>query len=336
MNGASAQPVPAISSRAQVVRLRLAVDDFAADVRRGLTSHPKTLDPKYFYDDLGSILFEAICKLPEYYVGRAEEEILASRSDEIVKALGQPVRLVELGSGSARKTRTLIRCILSGQPHLEYIPVDIDASLLSATAEALVTEFATLSVIALAGTFDSAIEHLGKSSSATIERTLVLFLGSTIGNLEPAARRDLLRSLRRLLRPGDAVLLGADAVKSEAVLVPAYDDALGVTAAFNRNLLVRINRELDGAFDLSTFRHAARYDADLQRIEMHLVSVVQQSVRVDGIDIDFAEGETIHSENSYKFTSRTIEALASETSFEVTREWSDAQGFFKTFLLKAF
>jgi L-histidine N-alpha-methyltransferase len=320
------------------VHVGTTTDDFAADVRAGLTSTPKTLSPKYFYDRLGGVLFEAICELPEYYVTRAEDEILGARSGEILEAIGRHIRLIELGSGTARKTRHLIGAALSRQAALNYWATDIDATSLETTAGALAAEFDGLRVLGVAGTFESAItEVAARLPRDSADATLVLFLGSTIGNLEPDERGELLRSIRTSLRPGDAFLLGADSVKSQAILVPAYDDALGVTAAFNRNLLVRINRELGGTFDLATFRHDARYDAGLHRIEMHLVSVTAQLVRVPGagIDIEFAEGESIHTESSYKFTTEMIESLARGTGFALEHVWTDARALFADYLLIA-
>jgi dimethylhistidine N-methyltransferase len=321
-----------------VVDVRTTTSDFAADVRVGLTSTPKTLAPKYFYDRLGTVLFEAICELPEYYVTRAEDEILAAQSGEILDATGRPVRLVELGSGSARKTRHLIRTALSRQAALDYWATDIDAPSLETTVSALAAEFDSLTAHGVAGTFENGIAQVAaRLPPDPAEITLVLFLGSTIGNLEPDERRRLLRSVRMSLRPGDAFLLGADSVKSEAILAPAYDDSLGVTAAFNRNLLGRINRELGGTFDLATFRHLARYDSRLHRIEMHLVSLTTQLVRVPGagIEIEFAEGESIHTESSYKFTTQMIESLAREAGFALEQVWTDSRAFFGDYLLIA-
>jgi len=322
----------------ELVRSGTAANDFAADVQFGLTSTPKTLPPKYFYDNLGAVLFEAICELQEYYVTRAEDEILAARSAEILEATGRHIRLVELGSGTARKTRHIIRSALARQPALDYWATDIDATSLETAARALATEFDELRVVGVAGSFESGIaEVAARLQRAPAEATLVLFLGSTIGNLEPAERRELLRALRMILRPGDAFLLGADSVKSEAILVPAYDDVLGVTAAFNRNLLLRINRELSATFDLTMFRHFARYDAVLHSIEMHLVSEIAQSVRIPGahIEIEFAEGESIHTESSYKFTTEMIENLARDTGFVLNQVWTDARAFFADYLLIA-
>lgn len=321
----------------EIVSLLEGSDDFAADVRAGLTSRPRTLSPRYFYDELGSILFEAIVRLPEYYVGRAEDEILRDSCGEILKAIPGSIRLVELGCGAATKTRHIISAALQRQTELEYFPIDIDSGILSDTADTLAGEYDGLRITGIAATFEKAIGELAARLSDVEQRTLVLFLGSTIGNLEPDTQRELLRSLRRTLRPGDALLMGADLVKSEGILIPAYDDVLGVTAAFNRNVLVRINRELGGTFDVAAFRHEARYDRQRQRIEMHLVSTVRQraAVRASGIEIELDEGESIHTENSYKFTREAIALLARDSQFRLEHEWTDRRGWFGDSLLVA-
>lgn len=324
--------------RVRTIDLHVGRQDFATDVRKGLSSVPKTLSPKYFYDDLGGILFEAICRLPEYYVTRAEDEILAERSRKLSASFDRPVKIVELGCGAATKTRRIIESMLARQSALRYVAIDIDASVLQNTAEALAVEYPRLSVTGIAAGFEDGIARfVADSSDDDEEATLVLFLGSTIGNLEADARRQLMNSIRRALPPGGALLLGADQVKSSEILVPAYDDALGVTAAFNRNLLVRINRELGGNFNVKTFRHLARYHDSLQRIEMHLVSEIEQRVAIPAaeIDVHFAAGESIHTENSYKFSRANIETLARESGFALTSAWMDAQEFFANYLLVA-
>jgi len=326
-----------IEHRVQIVDLTETGRGFAVDARDGLSASPKVMPPKYFYDELGSILFEAICHLPEYYVGRAETEILAERSGSIVSAVRQPFRLVELGCGSGAKTRYLIRAALARQTQLAYVPIDVDPSILRSTVDALASEYGTVSITAIAGTFERGLATLPGVLSDSGEATLVAFLGSTIGNLEPDERQQLLQCVRRALRSGDALLLGADLAKTPEILLPAYDDALGVTAAFNLNLLVRMNRELDAAFDVSRFRHLARYDATQRRIEMHLTSAVEQTIRIAAADLDvhFAAGESIHTENSYKFDRATIDNLAQSAGFRLTAEWTDARGLFCDFLLIA-
>jgi dimethylhistidine N-methyltransferase len=329
------------STSTTVQRLRVhevnsasAISSFRDDVRRGLTSSPKFLLPKHFYDALGSKLFEAICELSEYYVTRAETAIFEDHAGEIAAALGGPVRLVELGSGEGRKTRMLIEALLERQGGFEYLPIDISRTAIEESSEKLLLSYPSLRIDAWVGEFVPTLRTLPKTTPAGT-RTLALFLGSTLGNLEPAERLDLLAAVRALLRPGDGFLLGVDLRKPESVLVPAYDDALGVTAAFNLNLLARINRELDGGFDLGSFRHRARWNGELGRIEMHLESVRDQTVAVRGLglEIPFAEGETIHTESSYKFETGQIERLAVETGFELRRVWTDGERRFGSHLL---
>jgi L-histidine N-alpha-methyltransferase len=329
-------------------RFRLRADakppaaSFADDVRRGLTATPKVLYPKYFYDALGSRLFEAICELPEYYPTRAEAEIFRDHAGEIAAALdGREgrLRLVELGSGDAQKTRLLIEAVLARQGSLDYLPIDISGTALEQSADRLLLAYPDLRITAVMADYQSALRCLRREPKpAGVDRTLVLFLGSTIGNLDPAERVDLLCDVRALLAPGDALLLGTDLDKSEEILIPAYDDPLGVTAAFNLNLLVRINRELGGAFDLAAFRHRARYDRERGRIEMHLESLRDQTVpiRALGIEIPFVAGETIHTESSYKFRPGQVAELAAATRFELRRTWTDSGRRFGSHLLVAF
>ncbi len=301
--------------------------DFAADVRRGLTAQRKFLLPQYFYDALGSALFDAICELPEYYPTRAESEILTTHAREIASAFGSPIRLVELGSGSARKTRYLLDAITAVQPDLEYVPIDVDASILTKSSEALLQEYESLRVTAICGDFRQAVRALPHRASL---RTVVLFLGSTIGNLDPEGAVAMLRDLGSSLSPGDALFLGADLRKSKAVLEPAYDDPLGVTASFNLNLLGRINRELGGHFELASFAHRAFYDEQLGRIEMHLVSRGAQRVAIDTLEleVEFAEGETIHTENSYKHDDESLRALMEGAGFRIEKAWTDSRHWF--------
>jgi L-histidine N-alpha-methyltransferase len=323
-------------SRFVLLQAAAASDDFGRDVRAGLTASPKTLPPRWFYDSLGSSLFDAICFLPQYYVMRAEAEVLTSFGTEIAAAFGTELRLVELGSGAARKTRILLDALTKAQPALEYVPVDIDAAMLERSGRDLLSEYPHLRVTAIASDFSrpsAALARLQRHRG----RTVVLFLGSTIGNLDPEAAVAMLRDLRGALAPGDALLLGADLRKSRTILEPAYDDPLGVTAAFNRNLLVRMNRELGAGFELDAFTHRAFYDETLGRIEMHLVSTCAQRVRIEALalEVDFAEGETIHTESSYKHDASTLAALAEQSGFTIYRTWTDARSWFADVLLVA-
>ena len=340
MSAGATQPEPLRILRAQVGDAAAA---FADDVRAGLCASPKTLPPRYFYDDLGSCLFEAICRLPEYYVTRAENEILQSHTPAILERAWRgpvrEVRLVEFGAGSATKTRHLIRGLLARGAHLHYMPIDISATELERAGRALLEAYPSLRVTGVAAEFDAALAILEADKRAwpAGTPTLALFLGSTIGNLEPGERNRFLCAVRRLLVPGDALLLGADRAKPAAEVVPAYDDALGVTAAFNLNLLARINRELGGAFDLRSFRHRALYDEERGRIEMHLVSRSAQRVGLSALDLNvgFLPGESIHTENSYKFSADQLRGLAAESQFELEQVWQDGAQRFLLALLRA-
>jgi dimethylhistidine N-methyltransferase len=308
---------------------------FASDVRRGLTATPKFLLPQYFYDALGSALFSAICELPEYYVTRSEDEILRERGGEIADAFGPRVRLAELGSGSARKTRHLIDAILNRQETLDYIPVDVDAGILTSSSRELLNDYARLSITAICGDFREPATLLTPHLLPSDERTIVLFLGSSIGNLDPAESGAMLANLRSALVPGDALFLGADLRKPRPILEAAYDDPLGVTAAFNLNLLGRINRELGGTFDLASFAHRAFYNETAGRIEMHLVSRKAQRVTIGGYQIAFDEGESIHTENSHKYDDATLRALATAGGFSIEHRWTDRNGYFADLLMVA-
>ncbi|HJQ25994.1 MAG TPA: L-histidine N(alpha)-methyltransferase [Blastocatellia bacterium] len=334
-----ANPNAAPSERLVVHRLATAADKFADDVRAGLTARPKSLPPKYFYDDLGSKLFEAICRLPEYYVTRAESEILSRHAEAIIEAAGHPARLLELGSGSAEKTRYLIDALLQRQAELRYLMVDISPPSLEAASRELLKTYPDLRITAYATDYFTALAALAEAGKGKQDyrRTIAVFLGSNIGNMDADESRTFLRAVRRVLDAGDALLLGADLKKSASVLVPAYDDALGVTAAFNLNLLVRINRELGGDFDVKQFAHRAVYNEQAGRIEMHLVSRAPQAVRLRalGLEIHFAAGETIHTENSYKFDAGQLAALADDTGFALRRTWHDEMKQFSFNLLVA-
>lgn len=304
---------------------------FASDVRAGLSAKAKSLSPKYFYDELGSRLFEAICWLPEYYLTRAEGEILRTTASEIVSSVTGPVRLLELGSGSAEKTRYLIEALLSKQTDLHYLPVDISDSSLELASQRLLRLYPGLRITAFAADYFTALQALAKRVPADpSSHTVALFLGSNIGNFGRDESREFLRAVRRLLRPEDALLLGADLRKSPEVLIPAYDDALGVTAAFNLNLLERINRELDSNFDVKKFRHSATYNEELGRIEIRLVSREPQIIRIRAIDleVEFDEGETIRTENSYKFDIDLLSVMAQDTGFSLAKTWFDSAGLY--------
>ena len=306
----------------------------AEDVRKGLTASPKRFLPKYFYDELGSQLFEAICLLPEYYLTRAENEILEHYADEIAAAVEGPKTLVEMGSGSASKTRLIIEALLRSQAELLFMPVDISATALESSSRILLQSYPRLRIEAFAADYFVGLAELGKNPR---RRTLALFLGSNISNFDPDEAHRFLRAMRSMLHEGDALLLGADLKKDRAVLEAAYNDALGVTSAFNLNVLARINRELGGTFDLHAFRHRAFYNADAGRIEIYIESRFNQTVRIEKLDLEarFEAGELIHTENSYKYDMAGIDRLASDTGFICSRRWFDSQERFSSNLLLA-
>lgn len=308
---------------------------FAEDVRAGLTASPKTLPPKYFYDELGSALFEAICLLPEYYLTRAEAEILTARAGEIIAAV-EPSRLVELGSGTALKTRYLIEAGLS-RSTLAYSAIDISESVLLATAKALSAQYPALSVRSYQGDYYDGLRQLASDQPpGRNTRTLALFLGSNIGNFDPPQALRLIRAIRDAMAGDDALLLGTDLKKDPRVLEAAYDDSIGLTAAFNRNILARINRELGGRFDIASFAHRARYDREAGRIEMHLQSLTDQRVAIESLPltVSFTTGETIHTESSYKFSLDDVARLAESAGFTLAQSWSDQAGRFACNLLR--
>jgi L-histidine N-alpha-methyltransferase len=291
------------------------------DVLDGLTRTPKTLPPKWFYDARGSELFERITELPEYYPTRAEREILVGRAGEIAAASGART-LVELGSGSSDKTRHL----LDAMPGLHtYVPVDVSESALRQAGEALVAERPGLNVHALIADFTAGLEL-----PETPGPRLVAFLGGTIGNLVPRERAAFLAAVRALLAPGDTLLLGTDLVKDEAVLVAAYDDAAGVTAEFNKNVLNVVDRELGADFDPDAFEHVALWNAECEWIEMRLRSRTAQTVKVPALDlaVDFAAGEEMRTEVSAKFRKEGVRAELASSGLELSHWWTDAEGRF--------
>jgi L-histidine N-alpha-methyltransferase len=301
------------------------VATFAEDVRTGLGARPMSLSPKYFYDDLGSALFEAITRLPEYYLTRIERDLLATYAGDIVASVGGPLELVELGSGSAVKTRLLIDAILAKQQSLTYHPIDISADAVTDSSLALAGSYDALRIVAYASDY---FPLLRDKRLVTHGRVLALFLGSNIGNFEPAEARELLRLLAAARHPGDGLLIGYDLKKDPSILELAYDDPTGVTAAFNKNLLARMNRELGANFDLAAFRFRAQWNEERGAVQSFLVSERDQQVVVpaSNVTVDFAAGETIHTESSYKFTREEIVALAADCGFAEKKSYTDAGG----------
>lgn len=311
-----------------------------ATVREGLASRPKRLPAWLFYDESGSRLFDAITELPEYYLTRTERGILAAHAEAMIaQAAGEErLRIVELGAGSADKTRLLLKAATELQGAVLYEPVDVSASALEAARQRIEREIEGATVIPRVMDYthgDGSRLHLGPVDCH--ERRMVLYIGSSIGNFEPQQARQLLRRVRAGLKAGDSFLLGVDLAKAESILLAAYDDAAGVTAAFNRNVLVRLNRELDAEFALEAFAHRAVWNSIASRIEMHLISRDAQRVQVGALDltVDFAVGESIHTENSYKYRPGQAEALLAETGFRAEATWTDARGWFAVCLGRA-
>jgi L-histidine Nalpha-methyltransferase len=304
---------------------------FARDVRMGLLARPKRLSCRYFYDGEGSRLFEQICALPEYYLTRAESEILREHAHAIVEACDAPVSLVELGSGTALKTRWIIEALLQRQKNVRYVPIDIDRGALENSSRRLLGEYPGLSITALVAEYQEGLRRLPERDGSR----LFLWLGSSVGNLHRPDAAAFLTDVRRCMTMADRLLVGMDLRKERRVLEAAYDDAQGVTARFNLNLLQRINRELGGHFNLASFRHRAVYEQQLGRIEIYLDSLREQQVRIDRLELEvpFAAGEAIHTENSYKYSFEEIDELAAAAGLYVQEQWLDHHQRFSTNLL---
>jgi dimethylhistidine N-methyltransferase len=303
--------------------LHAEADRFLEEVTEGLSRPRKALPPKYFYDERGAELFEAICGLPEYYLTRAELAIMAGHAGEMARHLGPGCAVIEYGSGSGRKTRLLLKALAP----VAYAPIDISRSQLQVTAKEIAAEFPGLPVTAVCADYSSALE-LPRLAGTPPRRRVVYFPGSTIGNLAPAEAARFLANACRLAGPGGGMLVGVDLKKDAAQLNAAYNDARGITARFNLNVLARINRELGADFDLAAFRHHAFYNETKGRIEMHLVSLRDQRVRVGRAQFAFRGGETIHTENSYKYSVDELQAMASGAGFRPERCWTDAESRF--------
>jgi L-histidine Nalpha-methyltransferase len=305
----------------------------AADVQAGLLAEPKELAPKYFYDERGSQLFERITELEEYYPTRSERAILAERSTEIVAAAGAPQTLVELGSGSASKTRHLLSAMRDAGCLRTYVPVDISEEITHETAESLVEEYPGLDVRGLVCDFEHHLERIPDGDNGR----LLAFLGGTIGNLYPQGRRDFLARLAALMGPEDRLLLGTDLVKESGRLEAAYDDSEGITAEFNKNVLEVLNRELGADFDLEAFEHVARYDAEQARMDIRLRSLAKQEVRLNGLDltVSFGKGEEMRTEISAKFTRELLDAVYAEAGMAISGWFTDAAGDYALSLARA-
>lgn len=312
--------------------LQPALPEIADDVIAGLRSYPKSLPPWLFYDTRGSSLFEEITRLPEYYLTRTEHEILETHASAILDCAGPNLALIELGAGTAEKTRTLISVLLRRQMQVQFYPVDVCAAALEIARQSLAAISRAIKVHPIVADYTRGLNGIGQLK----RRKLALYLGSSIGNFEPDAAVSVLRQVRASLRPGDALLLGTDLVKNAALLRAAYNDKCGVTAQFNKNLLVRINRELGANFDLDSFRHVAVWNRLRSRMEIYLQSSCQQTVSIElpSLQVTFAKGERIHTENSYKYTHAMVRSLLQDGGFELEHTWTDRREWFALHLAR--
>jgi L-histidine Nalpha-methyltransferase len=311
-----------------------------SEVFRGLTSRPRTLSPWLFYDQEGSNLFEQITELDEYYLTRTERGIFETNADAIIAAASTPtlhgverdLTVIELGAGTATKTGLLLEAAVRRQEAVTYYAIDVSASALSEAQRNLTAAIPGVTFESRIGDYTQGLGEIPADGT----RRLVLYIGSSLGNFEPADARQLLRDVRNQLAPGDMLLLGVDLVKDVPTLIAAYDDALGITAAFNRNVLARINRELGADFDLMKFRHKVCWNGQRSRIEMHLESLLAHEVTIPALElcVPFRRGETIHTENSYKFTVDGAQHLLAQTGFTVVDHWNDERRWFGVFLAR--
>jgi L-histidine Nalpha-methyltransferase len=304
-------------------------DALISEVRLGVRARPRRLSPWMFYDANGSTLFERITHLPEYYVTRTERNILATFAAAIIATVirrTRPLRVIELGAGTAAKTAILLSAVADLQDDVLYTPIDVSGDALDIARRQVASSVPGVHVDPVVANYVTHPPQLARFEGTT----LALYLGSSIGNFSPDGARSILRSLRSQLRPGDALVLGTDLVKDESTLIAAYDDQDGITAAFNRNILHRLNREIGADFDPARFAHRAVWNGAASRIEMHLESRADQRVRIPeaGLDLQFSAFETIHTENSYKFTHETICSLVEDVGFSVKRCWTDSRGWY--------
>jgi len=314
-------------------QLQYAVDlVMAREVRDGLSATPKHLPSKLFYDEIGSALFEEITELPEYYLTRTERAIFEDYAAEILAAAGSDLTLVELGAGTATKTCILIEELLQRQSRALFYPIDVSPAALNEAVRQMATQFPQLRVNPVVADYMGGVAALSRISG----RKLVLYIGSSIGNFEHSEAIGMLRRIRRSLRTGDALLLGTDLAKSSKILLPAYDDAQGVTARFNKNMLARLNRELDADFDLDAFKHIALWNKRCSRMEIYLESLAKQSAFIAAIDLDvhFEPGERLHTENSYKYTDEMVNTILRESGFRLERTWTDPKRWFGVHLAR--
>lgn len=303
---------------------------FLNDVLIGLSQTQKSLPPKYFYDSIGSDLFEQICTTKEYYLTKTETEILNQYADDIISAVNNITHIVELGSGSSVKTQILINSYLNKNSNLLYSPIDVSDVLIKSSVN-LLKHFRELKICGVIGQYIEALQLLNQIYS---EPKLILFLGSSIGNFTPSEAKDFLINIADLINSNDYLLIGFDLVKDSKILTNAYNDSKGYTEKFNLNILNRINYELNADFNIANFKHSAFYNSASSRIEMHLVSDTDQIVNISGREFKFLKNETIHTENSYKFTYNSISDLIASAALQMEKIWYDKNNYFALCLIK--
>jgi L-histidine N-alpha-methyltransferase len=315
-------------------------NDFAKEVEKGLKDKKKHVSPKFFYDKNGSKLFEKICDQPEYYLNRIESLILKKSVLEIINILGEKeITIIELGNGNSLKTRILLKPFLTNMKRVCYFPIDVSLKMLKKSIRDLSREYVNLQVFGICSEYVSGLIKLNefmKMNDNIPRRKLIIFLGSSIGNFDPKESKEFLYSLRKYLLKEDALLVGLDLEKDKKILDKAYNDKKGVTAEFNLNILSRINKELGGEFKLSTFEHKSFYNIHKHRIEMHLVSKLDQLIRIGSIGktFYFKKGETIHTENSYKYSQNRVKKLVKDAGLEIIKAFTDPKKQYTLILLK--
>ena len=315
-------------------------NEFAKDVQKGLGDKQKHLSPKFFYDKIGSKLFEEICNQPEYYLNRIESQILTTSVGEIMNTLKEKeISVIELGNGNSLKTRILLKPFLANLKKVCYFPIDVSLKMLKKSMKDLSTEYKDLEIFGTCSDYVSGLRKVNdfmKMKNKIPRKKLLIFLGSSIGNFDPEQAKNFLHTLRKYMRKEDLFLIGIDLEKEKSILDKAYNDRMGVTAKFNLNVLARINRELEGEFKLASFEHKSFYNKQKHRIEMHIESEVDQEVKVGSIEksFRFKKGETIHTENSYKYSQNTLNVLVKKAGLKVIRKFTDPKKQYALVLLK--
>ena len=315
-------------------------NEFSKEVESGLNDKQKHISPKFFYDKKGSKLFEEICKQPEYYLNRIESQILKSSVDEILEIIGdEEISLVELGNGNSLKTRILLGPLLSKLKNVSYFPIDVSFKMLKKSISELFSEYANLKIYGICSDYVTGLlktNDFMKFKKNVPKRKFIIFLGSSIGNFDPKEAQIFLCSIAKHVKKDDLLLIGIDLEKDKSILDRAYNDKNGITAKFNLNVLTRINNELAGEFNVSNFEHESFYNADKHRIEMHLISKMDQHVRIQAIGktFHFKKGETIHTENSYKYSLDRLEKLVGKSGLQVVKNFVDPRKQYTLILLK--